>query len=63
MKEHGYDLYMNGHEHLIDYSYIPVRNDTPRVEKKKDGMTPDFELWRRNYDVPKDRFLPMENLK
>jgi len=53
---------MNGHEHLMDYSYIPVSNDTVRPIKKQDGMPPDYMIWRRKYDVPKDRHQPKEQL-
>ena len=54
---------MNGHEHLMDYSYIPTRNDTVRPIKKQDGKPADCSLIRSNYDNPKDRFLPKEELK
>lgn len=52
MKKYGYDVYLNGHEHLMDYSYIPTRNDTVRPKKKKDAMPPDKVQRRREYYTP-----------
>jgi len=34
IEEHNYDAYFNGHEHMMNYAQIPMKEERERLEKK-----------------------------
>ena len=52
LKQHGYDVYFNGHEHMMNYAHAPDSiYDEPKIESEA------ISFFEKIYDVVFDRLL------